>query len=338
MPSRTAGLALALTLLISSLGSATASASTLPEDLTAAHYAISVKDLAAATTALTSATAKAETLAEVASAEVLAKVHYYQGLVSHLNGDSAGAMDSWRTALLIDNGHQWDEALVKHDPSQDLFEALRKEVRDRPEVDALVPPLVGQAKLYVDGQRICPGGKVQEGMHLTQVSCPEDRIYGEWVAFPKKKVKWLKLCPNGVDVNAAPVEEAPKEDAFGFGDLMGTEEEGCPPPGEEVVASTVPEETVDTSGGGLPEGEAPLVRRSVSWPMVAAGGGLLVGGSVALAVASSRKQEFLDPNAVAYGSEAEIQAAAKRVNSASWVGTGLTVVGGGLCVAAVIPW
>ena len=54
-------------------------------------------------------------------------------------------------------------------------------------------------------------------------------------------------------------------------------------------------------------------------------------------MAGSRRAEFRDPN-TAYASTADVEAAAKSVNSASWVGTGLTVVGGGLCVAAVIPW
>ena len=60
-------------------------------------------------------------------------------------------------------------------------------------VDAGVPPMLGLAKLYVDGQRICPSESVQEGTHLIQVDCPDDGIYGQWVTFPKKKVKWLKL-------------------------------------------------------------------------------------------------------------------------------------------------
>ena len=64
---------------------------------------------------------------------------------------------------------------------------------------------------------------------------------------------------------------------------------------------------------------------------------MLIGGGVALGVAGSRRAEFRDPSTV-YKSTADVEAAAKRVNGASWMGTGLTVVGGGLCVAAVIPW
>ena len=80
-----------------------------------------------------------------------------------MDGDQDGAMNQWRTALMIDNDLQWDEAIAKDTQAQDLFEALRKEVRDRPMEDAGVPPMLGLAKLYVDGQRICPGESVQEG-------------------------------------------------------------------------------------------------------------------------------------------------------------------------------
>ena len=69
--------------------------------------------------------------------------------------------------------------------------------------------------------------------------------------------------------------------------------------------------------------------------MVAAGTGLLVGGGAALAIASSRKAKFMDTS---FTSAAEVDTAAQKVNNVAWVGTGLTVVGGGLCVAAVIPW
>ena len=119
---------------------------------------------------------------------------------------------------------------------------------------------------------------------------PDDGIYGQWVTFPKKKVKWLKLCPNGVDTSLIPEpEEAEEEDMFSFGDALGEEEEGCPLPGEETE-----EQVADASGDAPPPGPAPLIEHRVSWPLVAAGTGLLVGGGTALAIASSRKAAFLD--------------------------------------------
>ena len=315
------------------------SAGTFTEELSAAQEALTSKDLGAAALAIATAEELATSLEGVAQPSFIARVHYLRGMHAQLSGQRDEAMNHFRRALLIDNEHQWDEGIAKDDVAQDLFEALRAEVRDRPQVDALVPPLLGLAEVYVDGARICPGDTVQEGLHLAQVSCPEDRFYGQWAEFPRKKMKWLKMCPNDVDVTAVPApKEEVEEDMFGFGDAMGDEDEGCPLPGEETdevvaVADPPPSEPADT----LPPGGPPMIQRAVSWPMVAAGTGLLLGGGVALGIAGSRRAEFRDPN-TSYKSSADVEAAAKSVNGASWVGTGLSVVGGGLCVAAVIPW
>lgn len=316
-----------------------ASAGTFTEELSSAQAALTAKDLGAASSAIDAAEQLATSLEGVAQPSLLAQVHYLRGMHSQLSGARDEAMNHFRRALLINNEHQWDEGIAKDDVAQDLFEALRAEVRDRRQVDGLVPPLLGLAELYVDGTRICPGDTVQEGLHLAQVSCPEDRFYGQWAEFPRKKMKWLKLCPNEVDVNAipAPKEEA-EEDMFGFGDALGGEDEGCPMPGdepEEVVADA--EATPSAPADSLPPGGLPMIQRSVSWPMVAAGTGLVLGGGVALGIAGSRRAEFRDPSTT-YTSTNQVEDAAKRVNGASWLGTGLTVVGGGLCVAAVIPW
>ncbi len=306
-------------------------AGSLTDDLAAAQKALEGKDTAAAMASVDSAELAATQLESLARPAIIGRVHYYRGMALFLDGKQDDAMNAWRTALLIDNELQWDENIAKDGTAQDLFEALRKEVRDRPQVDAMVPPMLGLAKLYVDGERICPRGVVQEGTHLVQVECPEDRIYGEWVTFPKKKVKWLKLCPNGVDTSLVPAPEEPaEEDMFSFDDALGEEEAGCPLPGEEPA-----EAVADDPGAAPPPGPAPLVEHRVSWPLVAAGTGLLVGGGVALAVASSRKSTFENTT---YTSITDVESAAKKVNNVAWVGTGLSVVGGGLCVAAVIPW
>ncbi len=309
-----------------------AQAGALTDDLAAAQKALVEKDATTALASVASAEGAAADLETVARATIITRVHYYRGMAIYMNGDQESAMNEWRTALMIDNSLKWDEGIAKDQQAQDLFEALRKEVRDRPTVDAGVPPLLGLAKLYVDGERVCPSDRVQEGTHLIQVECPEDRVYGAWVTFPKKKVKWLKLCPNGVDTSLIPEpEEEQEEDMFSFGDDMDDEPAGCPLPGEagdEAAAD-------DSAPGATPTANAPLIEHRVSWPMVAAGTGLLVGGGAALAIASSRKAAFMDAS---FTSAAEVDTAAQKVNNVAWVGTGLTVVGGGLCVAAVIPW
>lgn len=314
-----------------------ASAGTLPEELEAAKTALASSDTGSADSALDAALDAATQLEATAEAAQLARIHYYRGLMHHIDGKTEDAMQAWRHALLIDNDFTWDEALLADGPTQDLFEALRREVRSYPEAQSQVPFKVGTAQLFLDGRRVCPGDKVPEGMHLTQVDCPDDRIHGDWTTFPAKKVKWLKLCPQGVDVDAAPVvEEAGDDDPFGFGDMVG-ESDSCPEIDEATYASLTAPPGGAGVGGGAPAGGPPLVRRSVSWPMVAAGGGLLVGGGVALAIAQSRKSTFLDPS-TSYSTLADVDTAAKKVNSAAWAGTTMTVLGGGLCVAAVIPW
>lgn len=314
---------------------AVAGAGTLPDELSAAQKALVAKDTSGALAAVDSAETASADLDSVAVPGLIGKVHYYRGMAVYMDGDQDKAMSEWRTALMIDNELQWDESIAKDRQAQDLFEALRKEVRDRPQVDALVPPLLGLAKLYVDGTRICPGGTVQEGTHLIQVDCPEDRVRGDWVTFPKKKVKWLKICPNEIDTSLIPEpEEAPEEDMFSFDDALGGEEAGCPLPGEEPddAVADIPSEPL-----APPPGPAPLIEHRVSWPMVAAGGGLLVGGGVALAIASSRRSAF-DAEYENFTSVGQVETRASEVNRVAWVGTGLSVVGGGLCVAAVIPW
>ena len=325
---RSAGWMLGLALLPSA-----ASAGSLTDELTAAQKALVEKNVDGALASVDNAEAAAAELDTVAVPGIVGKVHYYRGMGLYMQGDQEGAMSEWRTALLIDNELQWDEAIAKDGQAQDLFEALRKEVRDRPSVEGHIPPLVGLAKLYVDGSRVCPGDRIQEGTHLLQVDCPDDRIHGDWATFPKKKYKWLKLCPNGLDVNAIPEPEAPaEEDMFSFDDALGGEEEGCPLPGEEPEVADIPADPI-----APPPGPAPLIEHRVSWPMVAAGGGLLVGGGVALAIASSRRSAF-EADMNSFTSVGEVETRASEVNKVAWVGTGLSVVGGGLCVAAVIPW
>jgi hypothetical protein len=315
---------------------AAASAGSLSEDLAAAQKSLASQDIESAVEFVEMAEAAAANLDSVAVPGIAGKVHYYKGMALYMDGDQDGAMGEWRTALMVDNELQWDEAIAKDGQAQDLFEALRKEVRDRVQVDAAVPPLLGLAKLYVDGERVCPGQTVREGTHLIQVDCPDDRIYGEWVAFPKRKLKWLKLCPNGVDTTLIPEPEEPaEEDMFSFDDALGGESEGCPLPGEEpdeAVVADIPSEPLSA-----PDGPAPLIEHRVAWPMVALGGGLLVSGGAALAVASSRRSGF-ESEYENFTSVSQVETRASEVNRVAWVGTGLSVVGGGLCVAAVIPW
>lgn len=306
------------------------------EDLSAARAALVAGDAKGALGALQSAQAAAQSSTELVPNRQLAQIFYLRGVALRLNGDKEAGNAEWRQALVIHNQHEWDGALIADNEVRDFFEALRSEVRGRPKVDALVPAQVGAAKLFIDGERAEAGQKVLEGLHLSQVACPEDVVYGQWTRFDKK-TKWLKLCPKGVDTT---VVVAAAEDDFGmpnFGDE----------PAEPAVAATDPK-AGDPKGGdpkageggeplSMPEGggEKLIGPRRVSWPLVAAGGGTLLASGVTLLVANARNNAFYSDT---YTDVAAMEQAQARTNRAGYLGYSLGGVGVALCAAAVIPW
>lgn len=308
----------------------------VPEDLEAARAALLRSDTKAALAALTSAQAAAQSATTVVSTTQAAQIFYLRGVALRLAGDKDAGNNEWRATLAIANEHEWDPALIDNGEVRDFFEALRSEVRARPRVDPLIPEKVGAAKLFIDGARAAADVKVIEGLHLSQVACPDDVVYGQWTRFDKK-TKWLKLCPKGVDTTVV-VAEA-EGDMFGmdFGD-------------EEPSAPVTP--PVEPSGGavaeGGAEGGAPLdmpaggprmvAARRVSWPLVAAGGGTLVASTTAFIIANNRNQAFNDQTRTDLTTPAQVDAAAKGVNTVGYVAYSLGGVGVALCAAAVIPW
>lgn len=301
------------------------------DDLSAARAALVAGDTKGALAALQSAQAAAQSSTELVLNRQLAQIFYLRGVALRLSGDKEAGNAEWRQALVIHNQHEWDGALIADNEVRDFFEALRSEVRGRPKVDALVPAQVGAAKLFIDGERAEAGQKVLEGLHLSQVACPEDVVYGQWTRFDKK-TKWLKLCPKGVDTTVA---VAAVEDDFGmpnFGDE----------PAEPVVAATDPKPTDPKAGEGgeplsMPEGggEKLIGPRRVSWPLVAAGGGTLLASGATLLVANARNNAFYSDT---YTDVAAMEQAQARTNRAGYLGYSLGGVGVALCAAAVIPW
>lgn len=301
------------------------------DDLSAARAALVAGDNKGALAALQSAQAAAQSSTELVLNRQLAQIFYLRGVALRLNGDKDAGNAEWRQALVIHNQHEWDGALIADNEVRDFFEALRSEVRGRPKVDALVPAQVGAAKLFIDGERAEAGQKVLEGLHLSQVACPEDVVYGQWTRFDKK-TKWLKLCPKGVDTT---VVVAAAEDDFGmpnFGDE----------PAEPVVAATDPKAGDPKAGEGgeplsIPEGggEKLIGPRRVSWPLVAAGGGTLLASGATLLVANARNNAFYSDT---YTDVAAMEQAQARTNRAGYLGYSLGGVGVALCAAAVIPW
>lgn len=331
----------ALFLWITAVTSGTAAAG-VPEDLEAARAAIQRSDTKAALAALNAAQASAQAASTVVPTAQLAQIFYLRGVALRLAGDKDAGNNEWRATLAIANQHEWDPTLIDNGEVRDFFEALRSEVRARPRVDALVPEQVGAAKLFIDGARASAGDKVTEGLHLSQVACPDDGVYGQWTRFDKK-TKWLKLCPKGVDTTVAVA--AVEDDGFGpaFGPAEG-EGEGEPvavAPPVEAPPSGAGASAGEGEGGAplaMPDGPKMVAARRVSWPLVAAGGGTLLASTTAFIIANNRNQAFNDETRTDLSTPAEVEAAAKGVNTVGYVAYSLGGVGVALCAAAVIPW
>lgn len=308
-----------------------AAAGTLDEELSRAQAAVKAKNADEVLAAVEAAREAAEGASELSDPVPLGRIFYYESLAHHMSGDEDKAARAMRTALVIDNEAVWEDEIYGEKSALVLFEALRREVRDRPPINAQVPEKIGEARAFVDGGRVRYDEWVRSGMHLAQIKCPDETVHGAWTDF-RKTHKWLKMCPGGVDTSVVVTEEAPEEDDFGdfgpsFGGDGGAKKEGSD---RSPVVPAPPENSMAA--------KAPLVEHRVSWPLVAAGGGTLLASGVFFAVAAKRKASFNDPNNTDLRSTADVDAAAKKVNTAGAVATSLGVVGGGLCVAAVIPW
>jgi hypothetical protein len=144
----------------------------------------------------------------------LAKFWYLRGLDLQMRRKTKRAMDAWRKALMVDPRFEWDIELMADKDSRRLFEALRGEIRVRPEVGAQFPEKTGEATLWVDGRRVHHSDVVRAGSHLLQVVCPDTKVYGAFSELPNEKLDWLALCPNGVDTSVAVADTAGTDDEF----------------------------------------------------------------------------------------------------------------------------
>lgn len=212
-------------LILVALSGGVALAGPVEDRLGEARAAIIAGDYKTALKALDAAQAAAPGAETVVSAKALARIWYYRGVVEHLQGDKKGrAMDHWRQALVFANDLSWETEVLKADDPETLFEALRSEVRSRQKVDIGAPEAVGLAKLYVDGSKVGAGDRVLSGQHLAQITCPDGKTYGVWTDF-SKSVKWLALCPGGVDTSVV-ANTAPQDDWGEFGPSFGAPADG----------------------------------------------------------------------------------------------------------------
>jgi hypothetical protein len=250
-------------------------AGALDAPLADARAALTAGDLKALDAALRAAEAAAAGASVPVPGRELAQLHLLRGLALRRAGDPKGrAMDPWRAALAADPEVPWDEALYQDDSGFTLFEALRDEAASRGRISAGVPDPIGAAVCYVDGQRVRAGDEVAEGRHLAQIQCDDGVLRGAWHDFAKP-LKWVRLCPGGVDLAAAPAAAPADEDdplaAMGpsFGEPVDA------PPADGPPADPAP---------AAPAGDRPAVAaRGGPGPLVIglyAGGGTLLVGSV----------------------------------------------------------
>lgn len=339
------GRALALIALMGAIfAHAPAEAAPLDEALSAARAAIVAGDPGAAAEAL----ARAELAASAATAPVrpaeLATLWLYQGVLLRAARDPKGRYtDLWRQALVVDNTLPWDEALLADNDAFGLYEALRAEVRGRARLPTGAPAAAGAAKLYLDGTRTNADDKRLEGVHLAQITCPDGCTYSGWTTLrpPPALIDW---CPGGVDLSAAPADEADEFDGMGpsFGVQAPTEGPAdCAPSSTAPKPGPAPAVVKGLGGqakasGGPKGGGAPAERSGGGGKLpvlLMSSGGLLVIGAVGVSFGMTAPrwdavaEAQTDPTGV---SRAEADARSAAFNAARGLTLGLGAVGLGL--------
>ena len=315
--------------LLMSLMSA-ALAGPVDDSLAKAKAAVVAKDPKAAMAACVEAEAAAVAEGAVVMAEPLARIHFYRGLALRQMADKKGKdLDAFRAALAIDSRFVWDEAVLKDDTAQDLFEALRAEVRDRKKVDPGVPEKTGAAKVFVDGTRVKMGDTVLTGRHLGQIQCPDGVVKGVWTDF-SKPVNWFKMCPGGVDTTVV-VADASTDEFGDMGPAFG--DEGGTPAVADAVSPT--DGTAPTDGAGGPK--IIYERRKITWPLLVGAGvtGLAAGGLHL--VAKGHQADYLDLSNPSI-TRSELDTLRDKANKTEWAAIGVAGLATGLYVSAFIQW
>lgn len=139
------------------------------------------------------------------NAATIGRLLYLEGLTPRIMGaEREEDFDRWRDALTVYPSLQWDRELLDSNDLRGFFEALRSEVSQRDLVPTGVPEKRGKLRTFVDGVEHQHMQAVRSGPHVAQVQCPDGSVAGTWTRF-EKPVNWIKLCKNGVDIDAEPV-------------------------------------------------------------------------------------------------------------------------------------
>ena len=109
-------------------------------------------------------------LGEPLAADVVARLHYYSGLVAYETGDKATAWSEYFRAHVFDPDLPWDEQLSPK--SKPIFDLASSEARKSELVDLRLLPPFPQGTLLVDGHPVGGAGEqvdLHPGEHIVQV-------------------------------------------------------------------------------------------------------------------------------------------------------------------------
>jgi|GEM_PF-4640617 len=156
----------------------------------------------------------------------LALMWVHRGYAEQLLGKDDRVQRAWEQAFAIDADIQMDSEILKGLSEVDQenllnhFEQVRRLVEGQGILDPNIPENVGEAKIFVNGRSLSSGQGVKAGEHLAQIVCPNDGLQSTWTTF-EEPLEWFSMCPSGVEISDAPVEE----DFFGGGLFGGATED-----------------------------------------------------------------------------------------------------------------
>jgi len=144
------------------------------------------QELDAAETALVSSE-------QVVLGSTMASIHFYRGVVEYYDGDrNEAVLDLWRLALVADPAYRFDDSLVTDREPRVLFEALRNEVAQRPQVPSGVRE--GDPRVYIDGRLMYDYDHLLHGLHLVQVLCDDGVLHSSQIEIPPVPI-YASMCP-----------------------------------------------------------------------------------------------------------------------------------------------
>ena len=189
------------------LGWSTAWASPTTDALEEARVALVARSRPGAEAALDRAELAAPRSSEILRPSDLASIWVYRGIAGRMQGRAdTQVLDSYRRALVLDMEMGFDEELWPGDDAI-VFEALRREVRDRPSVEVVLPRERGGAVFFLDGGPAAGLDPVPVGTHLAQARCADGQIVGQWTQF-ERRFRWEALCRKHAESAALARDEA----------------------------------------------------------------------------------------------------------------------------------